>query len=164
MTYRVADGGRVTDQAQQVRVDEVSVAATFLALTLAADRFGDRPLVVTGTEAFKAQLALLAVMEGMKVSFADPAMEAERQRHVEAAHARHAQQPSIAVTTEQSEPGRRDLDEERRGSRAWQGSGARVLSRWPRQTRGSAASTGGASRRNLLYASFLKRMIGEGHG
>ena len=82
ITYRVADGGRVTDQARQVRVDEVSVAASFLALSLAADRFGDRPLVVEGTDAFKAQIARLAAIEGINVTFADPAMEAERQRQV----------------------------------------------------------------------------------
>ena len=82
ITYRVADGGRVTDQARQVRVDEVSVAASFLALSLAADRFGDRPLVVAGTDTFKAQVASLAAMEGVNVTFADPAMEAERQRQV----------------------------------------------------------------------------------
>jgi hypothetical protein len=82
ITYRLADGGRVTDQACQVRVDEVSIAATFLALSLALDRFGDRPLAVTGTDAFKAQLTTLAIVERMNVSFADPAMEAERQRQV----------------------------------------------------------------------------------
>jgi hypothetical protein len=82
ITYRLADGGRVTDQARQVRVDEVSIAATFLALSLAADRFGDRPLVIAGTDEFKAQLTTLAAVEGINVTFADPAMEAERQRQV----------------------------------------------------------------------------------
>jgi hypothetical protein len=82
VTYRVADGGRVTDQARQVRVDEVSVGASFLALSLAADRFGDRPLAVAGTDAFKEQIAALAAMEGVNVTFADLAMEAERQRQV----------------------------------------------------------------------------------
>jgi hypothetical protein len=93
ITYRVADGGRVTDQARQVRVDEVSVAASFLALSLAADRFGDRPLVVAGTDTFKAQVASLAAMEGVNVTFADPAMEAERQRQV-AEH--QARQPATS--------------------------------------------------------------------
>ena len=81
ITYRVADGGRVTDQARQVRVDEISVAASFLALSLATDRFGDRPLLVDGTEQFKAQIAQLAAVEGMNVRFANPQMEAERQHH-----------------------------------------------------------------------------------
>ena len=94
ITYRVADGGRVTDQAKQVRVDEVSVAATFLALSLASDRFGDRALVVKGTDDFKRQVAQLAAVEGMNVTFADPDMEAERQRELVAARARQAQQPA----------------------------------------------------------------------
>jgi Relaxase/Mobilisation nuclease domain/Large polyvalent protein-associated domain 7 len=94
ITYRVADGGRVTDQAKHVRVDEVSVAATFLALSLASDRFGDRALVVRGTDDFKRQVAQLAAVEGMSVTFAAPDMEAERQRELVAAHARQAQQPA----------------------------------------------------------------------
>ena len=92
ITYRVADGGRVTDQAKQVRVDEVSVAATFLALSLASDRFGDRALAVKGTDDFKRQVAQLAAVEGMNVTFADPDMEAERQRALVATRARQAQQ------------------------------------------------------------------------
>ncbi|WP_284948019.1 TraI/MobA(P) family conjugative relaxase [Acidisoma cladoniae] len=99
ITYRVADGGRVTDQARQVRVDEVSVAATFLALSLAADRFGDRALVVGGTDAFKTQLANLAAIEGMNVTFADPAMEAERQRQVREHQARQAGRPAAPPAT-----------------------------------------------------------------
>jgi hypothetical protein len=94
ITYRVADGGRVTDQARQVRVDEISIAASFLALCLAADRFGDRGLVVGGTDDFKAQLASLAAVEGMNVTFADSAMEAERQRQVAEHQARQASRPT----------------------------------------------------------------------
>ena len=90
ITYRVADGGRVTDQAQQVRVDEVTTASTFLALSLAVDRFGNRPLVVDGADAFKRELAKVAGIEGMRVTFADPTMEAERQRHVDQRRHPHA--------------------------------------------------------------------------
>jgi hypothetical protein len=49
LTYTVADGGRVTDRADHIKVDRDTIAATLLALTLAAERFGDRPLAVTGT-------------------------------------------------------------------------------------------------------------------
>jgi hypothetical protein len=103
ITYRVADGGRVTDQARQIRVDEVSVAASFLALSLAADRFGDRPLAVTGTDSFKAQIASLAAMEGVNVTFADPAMEADRQRQVKEHQARQSAAPP-AAGPEQADP------------------------------------------------------------
>ena len=74
----------MTDQAKQIRVDEVSISASFLALTLAVDRFGDRALVVTGTDAFKAQLAQVAALNGVNVRFTDPAMETARQRHAAA--------------------------------------------------------------------------------
>lgn len=78
LIYRVQDGGRVTDSAHQVRVDELSVGAAFLALSIAGDRFGDRPLKVEGSAEFKAQVAELAAAKQMKVRFADPVMERVR--------------------------------------------------------------------------------------
>jgi len=76
--YRVADGGVVSDEAAQVRVPQPTTAAAFLALSLAADRFGNRPLIVKGTEAFRHQVAIVAAIEGMSVTFADPALERAR--------------------------------------------------------------------------------------
>lgn len=99
ITYHLADGGRVTDQAKQVRVNEISVAATFLALSLALDRFGDRPLLINGTDEFKRQLVEVATVEGMKVIFADSAMEAERQRQVAVAQPRQAGPPNRPTHT-----------------------------------------------------------------
>ena len=58
--YRVTDGGVVSDEAAQVRVLEATTVAAFLALSLAADRFGPRPLVVKGTDAFRSQVARVA--------------------------------------------------------------------------------------------------------
>ena len=78
LVYRVTDGGIVSDEAAQVRVPQSTAAAAFLALSLAADRFGNRPLIVKGTEAFRNQLAAVAAIEGMSVRFADPALERER--------------------------------------------------------------------------------------
>lgn len=78
LVYQVKDGGRVTDTASNVRVDELTVGATFLALSLAADRYGDRPLKVDGSDEFKAQIAAMAAMQGLSVQFADPAMNAAR--------------------------------------------------------------------------------------
>ncbi len=117
ITYRVADGGRVTDQARQVRVDEVSVAASFLALSLAADRFGDRPLAVAGTDSFKAQIASLAAMEGVDVTFADPSMEAERQREVREHQARQPATPP-AIRPEQADPQLAEFIDRRNVTRA----------------------------------------------
>jgi hypothetical protein len=78
VTYRIADGGVVSDEARAVRVDEVTPGASFLALSLAAARFGQRPLVVRGTDAFREQVAILAGDKDLAVSFADPKLEARR--------------------------------------------------------------------------------------
>jgi hypothetical protein len=76
--YRVDDGGLVSDEAKHVRVSQVTTGAAFLALTLAADRFGARPLKVQGTEDFRRQVAQLAGIKGMGVTFADAGMEQQR--------------------------------------------------------------------------------------
>lgn len=76
--YRVTDGGVVSDEAAHVRVPQPTTAAAVLALSLAADRFGSRPLIVKGTEAFRSQIAAVAAIEGMSITFADPALERER--------------------------------------------------------------------------------------
>ncbi len=72
--YCVTDGGIVSDEAAHVRVPQPTTAAAFLALFLAADRFGNRPLIVKGTEAFRHQIAAVAATEGISVTFADPAL------------------------------------------------------------------------------------------
>lgn len=78
MIYRTADGGIVSDEARNVRVNEVTASAAFLALSLAADRFGHRPLTVQGTDDFRAQVAKLAGIEGLNVTFADGVLEKQR--------------------------------------------------------------------------------------
>src|SRR5271166_5759019 len=78
VVYRVADGGVVSDEAARVRVPQSTTAAAFLALSLAADRFANRPLVVRGTDEFRSQVASAAGIAGMSVTFADPALERER--------------------------------------------------------------------------------------
>ena len=76
--YQIADGGVVSDEARAVRVDQVTLGASFLALSLASERFGQRKLVVQGTDAFREQVAALAGEKGVAVSFADPKLEARR--------------------------------------------------------------------------------------
>ena len=76
--------------------------AAFLALSLAADRFGARPLIVTGTEAFRREVADVSAIKGLSVTFADPVLERKRtrgrtahiqkaQRGPEAEHGMHRQ-------------------------------------------------------------------------
>ena len=62
--YKLSDGGTVSDEARLVRVSQVTEGAAFLALSLASERFGSRPLVVQGMEEFRTQVALLAGHEG----------------------------------------------------------------------------------------------------
>jgi hypothetical protein len=78
--YRVADGGIVSDEADQVRVPQPTAAATVLALSLAADRFGARPLIVGGTDTFRKGVVKAADISGLSIVFADPALEQLRAR------------------------------------------------------------------------------------
>lgn len=80
IVYRVADGGLVMDEARQVRVSQVTEGAAILALTLAVERFGARPLKVQGTEDFRHQVAQLAGSTGLGVTFADAGLEQQRRR------------------------------------------------------------------------------------
>ncbi len=76
--YQLGDGGVVSDEARVVRVNQVTAGAAFLALSLATERFGPRPLVVQGTDDFRAQVATLAGQEDLAITFADPTLEAKR--------------------------------------------------------------------------------------
>lgn len=78
--YQVRDGGVVADEASQVRVTQATAAAMLLALTLAAERFGDKALVVRGSADFRRQVATLAGIQAVGVTFEDQSLEAERQR------------------------------------------------------------------------------------
>ena len=78
LIYRTTDGGIVSDEARRVRVSEPTAGAVFLALSLAADRFGHRPLMVLGTDEFRGQVAKLAAIEGLNVRFSDGVLEKQR--------------------------------------------------------------------------------------
>lgn len=78
LIYRVADGGVVSDERHNVRVSQVTTGAAFLALSLARERFGARPLVVRGTDDFRTQVATLAGIKGLDVAFADRVLERQR--------------------------------------------------------------------------------------
>lgn len=78
--YICRDGGRLTDNKHQIKVDDLTTGAAFLALSIAAERFGDRPLVINGSDEFKAQIAKVASIKGLKVIFKDKSMEELRTR------------------------------------------------------------------------------------
>ena len=80
ITYRVADGGVVVDEAREIRVPDTTRASAVLALSLAKERFGEAPLAVASDPAFRRALIEASLLPGAGVSFADPAMQAERER------------------------------------------------------------------------------------
>ena len=77
--YKLGDGGAVTDEARRVRVDKTSYQAAFLALTLGAQRFAGRALILDGTETFKQQAVDVAAALELAVTFANPDLEEARQ-------------------------------------------------------------------------------------
>lgn len=83
VVYQVQDGGSVTDEKQLVSVGTVTVGSTFLALTMAAERFQRQPLDVQGSSDFKRQLVQLAAQHQMAVTFKDEALEQERQQLIQ---------------------------------------------------------------------------------
>jgi hypothetical protein len=78
MAYRTADGGLVLDRASHVQAATATAGAALVALSLAAERFEGQVLDVRGTEQFRRDVAQLAAMHKIRVTFADPAMETIR--------------------------------------------------------------------------------------
>lgn len=78
--YRVQDGGLVMDEADQVRVAEVTAGAALLALSLADERFIGQALIVEGTSDFKRQVVQMACKQGMNVRFADIELDREHRK------------------------------------------------------------------------------------
>ena len=96
--YRVTDGGIVSDEAAHIRVTQPTTAAALLALSLASDRFGSRPLIVNGTEAFLHQIAVIAGTEGLLITFANPSLERERVNRANTSQPHHLQRGSYQGT------------------------------------------------------------------
>lgn len=94
--YRAGDGGVVFDEKTAISVQQVTEAATLLALSLADERFHGKTLVVEGSDEFKAQVARLAALEGLSLRLAEPALESERQRHVASKQRREEAQKEAA--------------------------------------------------------------------
>lgn len=93
MAYRTIDGGLVLDRATHVQAERATAGAVLVALSLAAERFQGRPLDVRGSDDFRRDVARLAALHRINVTFADPAMEALREAEVRALA---AQQPQPA--------------------------------------------------------------------
>ncbi|HLN22650.1 MAG TPA: LPD7 domain-containing protein, partial [Patescibacteria group bacterium] len=105
VAYRLPDGGLVRDEAAKVVVAQESRAAAVLALTLAARRFGERPLVVEGSPAFRGWVAEAARLPGTRARFADPAFEQVRM----ATHESPVRNTATAKKAPAPDPARRPM-------------------------------------------------------
>jgi len=77
--YYLPDGGKAIDRADKIYVPEVSLQAAYLALDLAAARFGGQPLRIEGSAEFKAAVVKAAAVSGLQIAFEDRNLEAQRQ-------------------------------------------------------------------------------------
>jgi len=100
MTYRTADGGMVIDRKTHVQAQKATAGAALVALSLSAERFEGQALIVEGTEQFKADVARLAGLHQIKVTFKDAGLEALRQ----AAERERASSKKPAVKTVELAP------------------------------------------------------------
>lgn len=75
MAYRTADGGLLLDRVDHVQVKQATAGAALVAISLAAERFEGQPLVVQGSPKFRADVARLAALHRINVTFSDAEME-----------------------------------------------------------------------------------------
>ncbi len=75
LVYMARDGGVVIDTATGVRVTEITPGAAVIALTLATERFGDKSLVVRGSETFRSQMIQAAIMQSLGINLAENVRE-----------------------------------------------------------------------------------------
>lgn len=99
MAYYTVDGGVVIDRATHVQAQKATTGASLVALELASRRFEGQALIVMGTDEFRREVAQLAGMHGLKVTFTDPAMEQLRRETVEQREKEKAAQTEIKVSS-----------------------------------------------------------------
>lgn len=83
MAYSTIDGGMVIDRKTHVQAQKATTGAALVALELASKRFEGQALIVEGTDEFRLEVAQLAGMHSLKVTFTDPAMEKMRRETAE---------------------------------------------------------------------------------
>ena len=83
MAYSTIDGGMVIDRKTHVQAQKATTGAALVALELASKRFEGETPIVEGTDEFRLEVAQLAGMHGLKVTFTDPAMERMRRETAE---------------------------------------------------------------------------------
>jgi len=100
VSYQVAGRAAFTDHGRRITFQAANDDAVILAgLKLAQQKYGQR-LDVTGSDAFKRQVAAVAAKHGLRVTFTDPAIEQLRQQL--AAPTKPAERAAAPKTAEQS--------------------------------------------------------------
>ena len=100
VSYQVAGRAAFTDHGRRITFQAENDDAVILAgLKLAQQKYGQR-LDVTGSDAFKRQVAAVAARHGLRVTFTDPAIEQHRQQL--AAPTKPAERAAAPKTAEQS--------------------------------------------------------------
>ena len=110
VVYRTVDGGVVIDRSTYVHAQTVTTGAAMVALELAAQKFAGQPLMVEGTAAFRGEVAALAGLHGLPVTFAEEAMEQSRQAQVRTKAWDKAAHPAQASREQASKEGRASMD------------------------------------------------------
>jgi hypothetical protein len=78
IAYDPGDGGRIFDTAEGVQLRGQGVAAAWLALELASKRYEGQALTVAGDQDLRLQLAELAALRGLRITFSDADLEQRR--------------------------------------------------------------------------------------
>ena len=100
VSYQVAGRAAFTDHGRRITFQAANDDAVILAgLKLAQQKYGQR-LDVTGSDAFKRQVAAVAAKHGLRVTFADQAIEQHRQQL--AAPTKPVERAAAPKTAEQS--------------------------------------------------------------
>ena len=73
----------MNDSAEVVRLDAYTAGSAALALSLAAKRFANQPLILEGSDEFKAVLVELSALPGFNVTFADAGLELARKNRAQ---------------------------------------------------------------------------------
>jgi hypothetical protein len=81
-TWRMEDGGAVLDTKEGVALVTFSPQAAHLALDLAHRRANGAPLEIGGDDRFRLSFLEAAVTDRIEIRFADPTLEAERDRRM----------------------------------------------------------------------------------
>jgi hypothetical protein len=155
--YRVG-ASAIRDDGARLKVSHgADQAAMRCALRMAVARYGNR-IAVNGSDAFKEQIVIAAVAEGLRITFADPALEQRRSQLVHASSTVGKTEPMCARRDAGSE-GDKHRKPKHVGTNgeafAGRSAGSSTPSKDPASMRGSSAATSGSDRDISVAAMYI---------